>query len=84
VEGYGVNFDYGVEYHQCATWTLYQEHGAQALTPYLCACDYFYSELLAWGLIRTTTLGKGGKVCDFRFKHGGQTQIRSSVLKLDS
>ncbi len=82
VEGDGVSFDYGVDYHQCATWTLFQENGAALLTPYLCACDYLYSQLLGWGLTRTTTLGEGGTVCDFRFKHGGPTKINSKVLSL--
>ena len=82
VEGDGVNFDYGVDYHQCATWTLYQEQDATTLTPYLCACDYLYSEMLGWGLIRTTTLSEGGKICDFRFKRGGPTRICSGVLDL--
>lgn len=83
IEGDGVNFDYGVDYHQCATWTLFQENSAAELTPYLCACDYLYSRLLGWGLTRTTTLGEGGQVCDFRFKKGRQTRIHSSVLKLE-
>ncbi len=83
IEGDGVNFDYGVDYRQCATWTLFQEQGAAKLTPYLCACDYFYSRLLGWGLSRTTTLGEGGAVCDFRFKRGGPTRIRSTVLQLE-
>lgn len=84
VEGDGKTFDYGVDYHQCATWILFQEQGAQELTPYLCACDYLYSRMLGWGLTRTTTLGEGGKVCDFRFKRGGPTRIASSVLNLGS
>lgn len=83
IEGDGVNFDYGVDYQQCATWTLLQEQGAAELTPYLCACDYLYSQLLGWGLTRTTTLGEEGKVCDFRFKRGGQTRIHSTVLELE-
>ena len=82
VEGDGVNFDYGVDYHQCTTWTLFQEQGAAKLTSYLCACDYLYSERLGWGLTRTTTLGEGGEVCDFRFKRGGPTRVRSTVMKL--
>jgi hypothetical protein len=82
VEGDRVNFDHGVDYHQCATWTLFQEQGAAELTPYLCACDYLYSEMLGWGLTRTTTLGEGGEVCDFRFKRGGPTRIASTVLEL--
>ncbi len=82
IEGDGINFDYGVDYHQCATWTLFQEQGATELTPYLCACDYLYSRMLGWGLTRTTTLGEGGSVCDFRFKKGGPTRIHSTVLQL--
>ena len=82
IEGDGVNFDYGVDYHQCATWTLFQEQGVAELTPYLCACDYLYSQLLGWGLTRTTTLSEGGTVCDFRFKRGGRTRINSTVLSL--
>jgi hypothetical protein len=80
VPGDGINFDFGVDYHQCATWTLYQEQGATELTPYLCACDYLYSEMLGWGLIRTTTLGEGGDRCDFRFKRGGPTLVKSTVM----
>ncbi|HSB65176.1 MAG TPA: L-2-amino-thiazoline-4-carboxylic acid hydrolase [Anaerolineales bacterium] len=83
IPGDGVSFDYGVDYHQCATWTLFQEQGAAGLTPYLCACDYLYSRLLGWGLTRTTTLSEGGSVCDFRFKRGGPTKIHSTVLNLD-
>ena len=83
IEGDGVNFDYGVDYRQCATWTLFQEQDAAELTPYLCACDYLYSRLLGWGLSRTTTLSEGGAVCDFRFKRGGPTRIHSTVLQLE-
>ena len=83
VEGDGVNYDYGVDYRQCATWTLFQEQGAVELTPYLCACDHLYSEMLNWGLTRTTTLGEGGEVCDFRFKRGGPTRVRSSVIDFE-
>jgi len=84
VPGDGLNFDYGVDYHQCATWTLYQEQGAVELTPYLCACDYLYSEMLGWGLIRTTTLGEAGERCDFRFKRGGPTRVKSTVLDFNA
>ncbi len=80
VEGDGVNFDFGVDYHRCATLTFLQEQGAAGLAPYLCACDYLYSEMLGWGLSRTTTLAEGGDVCDFRFKRGGPTRIKSTVI----
>jgi len=81
VPGDGLSFDYGVNYRQCATWTLFQEQGAPELAPYLCACDYLYSEMLGWGLKRTTTLAEGGVCCDFRFKRHGPTRISSTVLE---
>jgi L-2-amino-thiazoline-4-carboxylic acid hydrolase len=80
VEGDGVNFDFGVDYHRCATLNFLSEKGAGELNPYLCACDYIYSELLGWGLTRTTTLAEGGEVCNFRFKKGGPTRINSTVI----
>lgn len=82
IESDGVNFDFGVDYHRCATLNFLREQGAEAIAPYLCALDQFSSEMLGWGLIRTTTLAEGGEVCDFRFKQGGPTRLRSTVLKL--
>lgn len=82
VEGDGVNFDFGVDYHRCATLNFLREQGAEEIAPYLCALDHLSSELLGWGLRRTSTLAEGGGVCDFRFKKGGPTQIHSTVLNL--
>lgn len=84
VEGDGVNFDFGVDYQRCATLTFLQEQGAAELNPYLCACDYLYSEMLGWGLTRTTTLSEGGDRCDFRFKRGGPTRVKSTVIDFDA
>ena len=84
VEGDGVNFDFGVDYHRCATLTFLQEQGAAGLAPYLCACDYLYSEMLGWGLTRTTTLAEGGDWCDFRFKRGRPTRIKSTVIDFEA
>ncbi len=83
VEGDGVNFDFGVDYHRCATLNFLREQGAEEIAPYLCALDQFSSELLGWGLTRTSTLAEGGAVCDFRFKQGGPTRISSTVLELN-
>ncbi len=54
--------------------------GALELAPYVCSVDKVASEMLGWGLVRTTTLAEGGDRCDFRFKRGGQTCIASSVM----
>ena len=82
VEGDKVNYDFGVDYHRCATLNFLREQGAEEIAPYLCALDQYSSDLLGWGLVRSTTLAEGGEVCDFRFKKGGPTRIRSTVLEL--
>lgn len=82
VEGDKENYDFGVDYHRCATLNFLREQGAVEIAPYLCALDQYSSDLLGWGLVRTTTLAEGGEVCDFRFKKGGPTRIRSTVLEL--
>lgn len=77
VEGDGRNFDYGIDYTECAGCKFLKEQGAPELAPYLCALDKANSERLGWGLIRTTTLARGGDKCDFRFKKGGETNVIS-------
>lgn len=75
VPGDGETFDYGVDYEQCATCKFLEKQGASELAPYLCAADELYSEMLGWGLVRTTTLAEGYERCDFRFKRGGETRV---------
>jgi len=81
IEGDGKTFDFGVDYHRCATLNFLREQGAEEIAPYVCALDYFSSEMLGWGLTRTSTLAEGGQVCDFRFKKGGPTRITSTVVE---
>jgi hypothetical protein len=73
VDGDGIDFDYGIDYLECASCKLYKAHGAEEVLPYVCATDNIVSQLAGWGLRRTTTLGEGGDKCDFRFKKGGKT-----------
>lgn len=75
VEGDGNTFDYGVNYVECANVKFLKAQGAEELAPYICATDKLSSEMLGWGLHRTTTLAEGGSQCDFRFKKGGNTSI---------
>ena len=75
VEGDGGNFDYGVDYTECASCKFLTKHGAPELAPYLCPVDILFSDTLGWGLTRTMTLAEGAKKCDFRFKKGGKTNI---------
>lgn len=75
VEGDGEEFDFGVDYMECATCKFLSEQGAPELAPYLCAVDEIYSEALGWELMRTMTLADGHEKCDFRFKRGGVTRV---------
>ena len=75
VEGDGRDFDYGVDYIECASCKFLEAEGAMELAPYVCAVDKTASELLGWGLTRTMTLAEGAHKCDFRFKKGGDTRI---------
>jgi len=75
VEGDGINFDYGIDYIECASCKLLKAQDAAELGPYVCAVDKITSELLGWGLRRTMTLAEGRERCDFRFKKGGETHV---------
>ena len=75
VAGDGTNFDYGVDYTECASCKSLARQGAPELAQYLCPVDILYSDSLGWGLTRTMTLAEGYPKCDFRFKKGGVTQV---------
>ncbi len=77
VEGDDSTFDYGVDYVECANVKFLRAQGAMELAPYICATDRISSEMLGWGLKRTTTLAGGGDRCDFRFRKSGETSIES-------
>jgi hypothetical protein len=75
VEGDGRDFDYGIDYIECASCKFLKEQDAAELGPYVCAVDKVASEISGWGLRRTMTLAEGGERCDFRFKKGGKTCV---------
>jgi hypothetical protein len=70
VDGDGRNFDYGVDYTECAICKFYHAEDADELMPYVCLLDYPVSKALGTGMARTTTLADGAERCDFRFKPG--------------
>lgn len=86
VEGDGQDFDYGIDYIECASCKFLNDQGATELGPYVCAVDRVASEMLGWGLRRTMTLAEGGERCDFRFKKGGKTcvTIPQSLLQKEN
>jgi hypothetical protein len=69
VEG-GEDFDYGIDYTECGICKYYQAQGAQEFTPYMCLLDVPISRAMGTGLVRTQTLARGGKCCDFRYRSG--------------
>lgn len=74
VEGDGLTFDFGVDYTECGIVKFYQAQKALELAPYMCLGDFPLSEAAGTGLVRTTTLARGGPCCDFRFKAGRPIQ----------
>jgi L-2-amino-thiazoline-4-carboxylic acid hydrolase len=78
VEGDGKNFDWGVDYTECAICKLYKQEGAENFARYLCPLDVAMSERMGLGLERTQTLAEGAGYCDFRFKRGRATKITTS------
>jgi hypothetical protein len=75
VPGDGQEFDYGIDYTECAVCKFLQAENAFELAPYSCAIDKPVSELLGWGLTRTETIAAGFPTCSFRFKKGGATNV---------
>lgn len=75
VEGVPGEFDWGIDYTECAVLKLYKKLGSEELVPYICVFDFILSKLQNTGLQRTKTLAKGGDCCDFRFKKGREVQI---------
>ncbi|MBK6512874.1 MAG: L-2-amino-thiazoline-4-carboxylic acid hydrolase [Polyangiaceae bacterium] len=75
-EGRTAEHDYGVTYTRCAIRDLAIAHGAEDLAPYICLSDITGSRIFGWGLSRSETLAQGGARCDFRFKRGGETDVR--------
>jgi hypothetical protein len=74
VPGDGSTFDYGVDYTECGICKYYQSQGASDFVPYLCLLDFPVSQAMNNGLVRTSTLARGGQRCDFRHKAGRPVQ----------
>ena len=75
VEGDGREFNYGVDYTECAHCKFLRAENAFELAPYVCATDKPVSELIGWGLTRPKTIADGFPICGFRFKKGGATNV---------
>lgn len=75
VEGDGQSFDFGVDYTECGIVKFYRDQKVKELAPYMCLGDFPLSQASDSGLVRTSTLARGGSRCDFRFKAGRPIQM---------
>ena len=74
VEGDGGDFEFGVDYTECAILKFLRERGSEQIAPHVCRIDYPMSRALGLGMERTGTLAGGAPRCDFRFKRGRPTR----------
>jgi hypothetical protein len=68
-KGDGVDFDWGLDYTQCANVQLYKKYDAQdLLLPMVCTQDYIAGAAMRTGYHRTMQIATGDPICDLRWK----------------
>jgi hypothetical protein len=70
IKGDGKEFDFGMDFTECAICKFFHIQGADEFTPFLCLSDFPISKAFGIGLVRTSTLAEGAEKCDFRYKRG--------------
>ncbi len=73
VLGDGKEFDWGIDFTECAILKFYKAQNAAELLPYVCQVDYLTSAAFGLGLVRTKTLADGNEKCNSRLKRGRDT-----------
>lgn len=68
-----VDFNIGIDIHECAIQKFYKTHNAESLTSYMCDFEDKYDQLLGLGLKRTGTLVDRASCCAFRWRWGCKT-----------
>ncbi len=58
---------FGVDYSRCALQHFLHHIGEGALGPEICGLDEVESDIFELGLVRSGTIGRGAKKCDFRW-----------------
>lgn len=67
--GDGVDFDWGLDYTQCANVELYKKFDAlDLLLPLVCTQDYIAGSAMRTGYRRTMQIATGDPICDLRWK----------------
>lgn len=74
IPGDGKSFDYGYDYSECGLVKYFRAQGVPELAPYVCLNDFIKSASIGSGLVRTTTIAQGDKVCNFRYRKGGEVR----------
>ncbi|MGC9516397.1 MAG: L-2-amino-thiazoline-4-carboxylic acid hydrolase [Methanomicrobiales archaeon] len=77
----GEDFDFGLDFTECAICKFFHQKNADEFVPYICATDIPESKYGDIGLHRTGNLAEGSSKCDFRYKQGRETKIASKVIK---
>lgn len=72
VMGDGRDFDLGYDYAECGAVKYFRANGVGKVAPYFCLNDFVMSRAMGTGLSRAHTLGQGDRLCDFRYKKGGE------------
>ena len=71
VPGRSGDFDYGIDYTECAIVKYLKAKGIPEVTPSICATDFSRSKAYGTGLERFKTLARNQGVCNFRYKKDG-------------
>lgn len=78
VMGDGKEFDWGIDFTECAIQKFYVAHNGLEFLPHVCKLDYLTGEALGLGLVRTKTLADGADRCNPRLKRGGESSSWST------
>lgn len=60
-------YEWGINYLECAIAKFFHQQGADEFTPYMCYVDTILFPGMGIDLKRTGTIGQGCSHCDFRF-----------------
>jgi hypothetical protein len=74
VEGDGNDFDWALEFSECAVNKFYEKQGVEELKPYCNFFDVTYSRYLNMGIDASMTIGMGCLTCKLKYKRGRETK----------
>jgi hypothetical protein len=79
-EGDGENYDWRLEYSECAVIKFWARQGAHDLMPFCNFGDMSMSRALSLGM-QSATLGEGCETCVAELKYGRETETRAWIPK---